>query len=124
MAAMSSRSVVVWLSPRLKTSQRAAGVGEAGDDALVDVVDVGVVAARGAVAELLDGPAFPDGFGEAVDGEVGALPRTIDGEEAQVDGAQAVEVRVVRAELFGSELGGGVGREGGEAPGPREKARS
>ena len=60
-----------------------AVVGEAGAQALEDVVDVGVVAPRGAVAELVDRLAFPDRLGEGVDGEVGALARAIDGEEAQ-----------------------------------------
>jgi hypothetical protein len=106
MAVIRSLSVVVWLSPRLKTSQSGALVGEAGGDALEDVVDVGVIAARAAVAELVDRLAGVDGFGERMDGEIGPLARTIDGEETQVDRAQAIEVRVVRAELFAGELGG------------------
>ena len=66
-----------------------AFVVEAGGHALDDVVYVSVVAARGAVAELLDAAAFVDGFCERMDREVGTLARAIDGEKAEVDRAQA-----------------------------------
>ena len=89
-----------------------AFVGEAGGHALDDVVYVGVVAARGAVAELLDTAPFVDGLRERMDGEVGALARAIDGEKAEVDRAEAEEVGKIRADLLGGEFRGGVGRDG------------
>ena len=76
-----------------------------------DVVDVRVIAPGGSVAEkgeLLSGehPA-----GELVDGEVGPLPRAVDGEEAQRDRLQLVEVAPGRHELLARRFRGGVRAE-------------
>ncbi len=85
------------------------GVTACGHDALNDVVDVGVIASGTAIAVLIDRLAGHDVAGELGDGEVRPLAWAVDGEKAQADAADAVEVRVVRAELFARQLGGGVG---------------
>ena len=75
-----------------------------------DVLDVRIVPARGAVAELRDLEPLVDESGELVDRHLGALARAVDREEAQAGGDDGVEVAVVRAEQLARALGGGVGR--------------
>src|SRR5918912_393764 len=69
-----------------------------------DVVNVGVVAPRRAVAEDGDGTARGDEARELVYGEVWALARAVDGEEAQGYAPQAPEVRVGVAEQLARGL--------------------
>src|ERR1043165_185179 len=69
-----------------------------------DVVNEGVVAPRRAVAEDGERAALADEARELVDGEVGALARAVDREEAEADRAQAPEVRVGVAEQLARRL--------------------
>eukprot|EP00968_Pinguiococcus_pyrenoidosus_P014463 scaffold1307_cov200-Pinguiococcus_pyrenoidosus.AAC.152 len=77
-----------------------------------DVVDVRVVAAGGAVAELLDGLATEDAVDELERRHVGPSARPVDGEEAKAGDLKAVErVPRVRKQLAGG-LGGRVRAHG------------
>ena len=84
-----------------------------------DVVDVGEVAALAAVTVDDDRLARLDLAAECLQGDVVALAGTPDGEEAQGDEVQTVELRAEPAPLLGVELGQGVGtpgaRQGGVA---------
>ncbi len=81
-------------------------------DSLHDVVDVGVIAGGGAVAEHGDGMALGDALHEAADGEVGALARAEDGEEAQQRNWLFGEMHVRVREKFARAFAGGVGTDG------------
>src|SRR5215213_5125922 len=77
-----------------------------------DVVYVGVVAPRRAVAEDGDGAARVNQFGELVNRQVGPLARAVDREEAQAHAPHAVEVRVGVAQKLARRLRHRVGRDG------------
>ena len=96
--------------PRLTISKPSAAL-ERGLDAVDDVVDVGVVAPRAAVAVEGDRLVRLEAADEPGDRHLRPLPRAVDGEEAQADGRQAVEV--VRSEdvQLAGPLGRGVGRD-------------
>src|SRR5450432_2550401 len=59
-----------------------------------DVVDVGVVTTRQAIAKYRDRFSRADQTSEFVNGQVGSLPRSVHRKEAQTDTANAVEVRI------------------------------
>src|SRR5262249_20060423 len=79
-----------------------------GKDALDDVVDPGVVAAGGAVAEEGERLSLEQLPRELVDGEVGALARAVDGEEAERGDLRLVQVVERVREDLGSHLARGV----------------
>ena len=82
------------------------------DDAVDDVVHVGVVAPGRAVAEHRHRLALIDQTRELGDGQVGSIPRAERGEEPQAGDRQAVQVvEGVRQQLAGF-LGGGIGADG------------
>lgn len=66
-----------------------------GQNAIHDVLDVGVVAGGGAVSVLLDGFASEDALGEFGNSEVRALTWSVDREKAQTHATDAEEVGVV-----------------------------
>ena len=82
---------------------------ERANDAVDDVVDVGVVAPGRAGAVERHRLAARQQVGELGDRHLGPLRRAVDGEEAQAGRAQAVEVVVVEAEQLAGPLGRGVG---------------
>ena len=71
---------------------------------LDDVVDVGVVAARRAVTELIDRFVRMNFLRELMDREIGTLSRPVNGEIAQRDDSNFVEMRVSRAEKFTTDF--------------------
>jgi hypothetical protein len=77
-------------------------------DPLNDIVDVGVVATRGAIAELPDRTAILNGISKAVNGEIGALSRPIDGEKTEGDDPESIEIHKITAELLSGNLGSGI----------------
>jgi hypothetical protein len=82
------------------------------DDAIHDVIDVGVIAAAAAVAELLyfHPPTHP--VNELERGHVGPAIVAVHGEEAQSRHIQVVEMVVRVGQKFAGLFGGGVGRHG------------
>ena len=82
----------------------------AGDDAVHDVADVGVIAFRGAVAVDRDRFAGVDELGELVNRQVRPLARAIDREEPQHRHVHAIDVMIDVAEGFTGQLAGGVRR--------------
>src|SRR5205807_181747 len=60
---------------------------------LDDVVDVSVIAARGAVTELIDRLASMNFFCELMNRQVGPLARPVDGEVAQSDNTHLIKMR-------------------------------
>ena len=92
-------------SPRLKTVVVALVVIDGGHDAVDDVVDVGVIAARGAVAEDGDWFTLADQFREFVNREIRALPWSIDCEKPQAHAAQSVEMRISVTKKFAGAFG-------------------
>src|SRR5215207_1287341 len=80
-------------------------------DSVDDVVDVGVIATRGAVAEDGNRLALADQFCEFVNREVRALSWTIDGEKTEAYAAQTVEMRVSVTEEFAGGFGCSVRRD-------------
>ena len=83
-------------------------VFERGHRALNDVVDVSVIAARGAVAELVDRLAGMNAFGELMNGQIGTLARAVNREVTQRDDAHPVKMRISRTKKFAGDLGRGV----------------
>src|SRR6185369_14933455 len=81
-------------------------------DAVDYVVDVGVIATCGAVAENRDWFTLGYEFGEFVNREIRALAWSIDCEKSKTDAAQSVEMRISMAEKFARAFRGGVGRDG------------
>ena len=75
-----------------------------GDDAVDDVVNISVIATRGAVAENRNWFALADQFGELVNCEIGALSWSVDGEESKANAAQSVEMRISVTEKFARAL--------------------
>mmetsp|Transcript_2169 Transcript_2169/g.6638 ORF Transcript_2169/g.6638 Transcript_2169/m.6638 type:complete len:379 (-) Transcript_2169:203-1339(-) len=87
------------------------GVGaelHGGDDAGDDVVDVGKISLHFPL--IVDGErlALLDGSGEEEGGHVGPAPGAVDGEEAEADGVEVVDVVVGGGDLLVGELGGAV----------------
>jgi len=74
-----------------------------------DVIRVGVIPARGAVAVNRDLPVLPQQLGEFVNGHFGPLPRAVDREEAEAGDVHPVVARIGVAEQFTRLFGGGVG---------------
>ena len=87
---------------------RRAGVVDRRAHARDDVVDEGVVAAGRAVAEDRDRLALEHQSRELVDGQVRALPRSVNGEESQRDETHAIQVAVDVTEQLAADLGAGV----------------
>ena len=87
---------------------RGRRIVEQEHDALGDVVDVGEVAPEVAVVEDPDGTVPDDGVHELDGSHVGAAPRTVDREEAQAGGADAVQVAVGMRHQFVAFLGGRI----------------
>ncbi len=81
-------------------------------DARDDVVDPGVVAPGGAVAEEGERLTGEHAAGELVDGQVGALARAVDGEEAQGGHFDFVQVVEGARDDFGGDLARGIGTFG------------
>ena len=77
--------------------------------AVENIVDPGVVARAGSVAEKLDGLVVGDEPGELVNRQVGALARAVHGEEAQAGDRRAVQVVLGEGEQFARPLGRGIG---------------
>ena len=98
--------------PEVDDLERRAVVVDRGAEAGHDVADVGVVAARRAVAEDRDRLAGEHQLRELVDGEIGALPRAVHGEEPQRDEPDPVQVRVDVPEQLAADLGAGVRADG------------
>ena len=96
-----------------------AGPAEGQFDRPGDVGNMGQVATLAAVTVDDDRLARLDLAAECLQGDVVALAGTPDGEEAQGDEVQTVELRAEPAPLLGVELGQGVGtpgaRQGGVA---------
>src|SRR6266496_4419114 len=63
---------------------------ERGHRAFNHIVDVCVIAARPAIAELIDWLASVDASGKLMDRQIGALPRTVNGEIAQRNHAHLI----------------------------------
>ena len=99
------------MAGRLRPDVGRIGLGGAvhdPDDPFDDVVHVGEVPLHLAVVEDVDGPPFEDGLGRTGRGHVRPPPGTIDGEEAQAGGGQAVEMAVGMGHQFVGLLGGCV----------------
>ena len=84
-------------------------VFKSGHRPLDDVVDVSVVAARRAVAKLIDRFVRMNFSGELMDREIGTLPRSVNGEVAQRDDSNFVEMRVSRAEKLTTDFRSRIG---------------
>src|SRR2546422_9796654 len=65
---------------------------ESGQDAIHRVTNIGVLALAGPVAVHRHGPIARHRVDEAVNGEVGALPRPVHGEEPQTQDAHPVQM--------------------------------
>src|ERR1043165_3356545 len=87
-------------------------VADDGHDAVDDVVDVSVIATRTAVAEDGDWLTCSDQLCEFVNREVRTLSWSIDGEKAQADTAQPVEMRVSVTQQFAGAFRRCVWRDG------------
>ena len=85
---------------------------EQAHQAVDDVVDVGEVAAEIPVVEHLDGPPFDNRLHEEDGRHVGPAPRSVDGEEAQPGGGEAVEAAVGVGHQLVGLLGGGIEADG------------
>ena len=83
-------------------------------DSSYDIVDVGVIPAGGAIAEDGNGFAVQDETGELVDGQVGTLPGSVDGEEPERDRGHPVQMGKRMTQCFAGQLGGGIGRYGSQ----------
>src|ERR1700704_458527 len=90
---------------QIKNIKQWSVICECGHGALNDVVDISVIAAGGAITELVDRLAGVDFFCELVNGQIGALARAVNGEITQRDDAQFVKMRIGRTKEFGGELG-------------------
>ena len=89
------------------------GCEDTGDN----ILDPGVVASAAAVAKQVDRLAVPDHANKLVDCQVGTLPRSVDGEEAQGDTLKSVTVDERVQHRFAGQLGRGVRRCGAEHKG-------
>ena len=76
----------------IKNIEQGSVIYERGHGALNDVVDLSVIAAGGAITELVDRLAGVDFFCELVNGQIGALARAVNGEITQRDNAQLVKM--------------------------------
>ena len=82
----------------------------AGDDAVNDVADVGIIAFRGAIAENRDRFAGAEEFGEFVNRQIRPLTRAVNREEAEHHHVHAINIMIHVAEGFTRQLAGGVRR--------------
>ena len=82
------------------------------EDAFDGIGDEGVVPAGRTVAENGDGLSGLDEADEFIDRQVGSLTGAVNGEEAQSEEADAIEVAVNMAEQFAADLGAGIGADG------------
>ena len=81
----------------------------AGEDPFHGIGDVGVIARGGAIP--IDGDWFPgeNASGEFMDGQIGPLARTVNGEETKHGDIHPIDMVIDMAEGFTGQLAGGVG---------------
>src|SRR5262249_32431244 len=89
----------------------AALIVQRGNDAVDDVVNIGVVSRAAAVAEDIDRFASVNRFTEAADGEIGPLSRAVHRKESEAYYRQTINMRIGVTDLFSGDLGGGVRRD-------------
>ena len=105
--AQADRAVV----PEVDDLVRRSVVGHRASHARHDVLDERVVAPGASVTEHGNRVASQQAPGEAVDGQVGPLTRSVDGKEPEGQEANAVQPRIHVAQQLSADLGAGVGTD-------------